>query len=142
MQTTNILQKLIPSIINVACTLVLASPFLLSKLTARRKKLILIALFFLFNLFFLIFFKFRDLGMMAMGTYWKEDYSLWQQLVYTALYTASFSTLLYKIKYPFDLFIINMLCLQLPCILLTGTTLHGFLSGSMTTIISMATIIK
>lgn len=135
METTSVLQKLIPSVINVLIVFLLASPFLSMKLPLAKKRLILIGLFLLYNLFFLIFFESRDIGMMIVGTYWKENYPIISQLIYAILYTGSFATLVYWIWYPFDLFIFNMLCLQLPCVLLTGTTLHGYLSGGMATII-------
>ena len=135
METTSVLQKLIPSIINVSIVFLLASPFLFMKLPLAKKRLILIGLFLLYNLFFLIFFDSRDIGMMIVKTYWKDSYPIINQLIYAILYTGSFATLVCWIRYPFDLFIFNMLCLQLPCILLTGTTLHGHLSGNMVTII-------
>ncbi len=57
-----------------------------------------------------------------------------EKVVYIMLYTASFSTILFYIWVPFDLLVFNLLILQLPCILLTGTTLHGFLSGGIKTV--------
>ncbi len=72
--------------------------------------------------------------MTIVGTYWAKDYPLKNQLIWLSLYTLSFSTLLFWVFFPFDLFLINMLCLQLPMILIKKTTLHGFLSGQMVTI--------
>jgi len=72
--------------------------------------------------------------MMIVKTYWKEDYPKINQIIYAVLYTASFATLFIWIWFPFDLFLFNMIFLQLPCVLLTGTTLHGYLSGGMTTV--------
>ena len=72
--------------------------------------------------------------MMILNIHWKEKYPLKNQLIHSVLYTASFSTLLFWVWFPLDLFLINMLLLQLPTILLTGTTFHGYLSGNMVTV--------
>lgn len=52
-------------------------------------------------------------------------------ILYTFLYSLSFSTIVIWIFYPFDLLLFNLLFIQLPTVLLTGTTLHGYLSGRM-----------
>jgi hypothetical protein len=69
--------------------------------------------------------------MIILGIKWKEEYSLKQQLIYVFLYSLSFSTIVIWIFFPFDLLLFNLLFIQLPTVLLTGTTLHGFLSGRM-----------
>ena len=135
MQDTSIIEKLVPSIINVAIVLLISSPILILKSSVLEKKLIIIGLFFLYGLIFIFFNNGRDLGMILFKTYWKEHYPLIQMLIYNFLYTLSFSTLFFWKFFPFDIFLFNMLVLQLPIILLTGTTLHGFLSGGMTTVI-------
>jgi len=96
--------------------------------------LVWVGTFFLYNLFFMAFFKNRDLGMMIAKTYWEKDYPIVNQIIYAFLYTGSFATLFIWIWFPFDLFLFNMLFIQLPCILITGTTLHGLLSGRMITV--------
>lgn len=60
-------------------------------------------------------------------------YTYAQKSIYSILYTASFATLFFYIFFPLDIFLVNMLCVQLPLIRMTGTTLHGFLSGNMRT---------
>ena len=70
-------------------------------------------------------------SMLLVGEKWeRKHYTLPSYIVYSTLYTASFSTLLFFIWFPFDLLCINLLCVQLPFVLLTGTTLHGYLSGN------------
>lgn len=135
MQPTSIFQKILPSVINVAIVLLLSTPFLLLLNKSIIIKLVIIAIFFLYNLIFLIFTHNRDLGMIIIGTDWKENYPVINQLIYMILYTLSFSTLLFWIYFPFDLFLANMILLQLPTIILTDTTFHGYLSGNMVTMI-------
>lgn len=135
MYTTSIIQKILPSIINVLIVFVIASPFLFSKIPVLNKKIILVILFLVYNLIFVFFNHGRDFGMMIVGSYWKENYPVINLLVYSVLYTASFSTLLFWIYFPFDLFLVNMLLVQLPTVILTGTTFHGFLSGHMVSVI-------
>lgn len=72
--------------------------------------------------------------MMVLGTQWEREYSTKNKLVFLILYTLSFSTLFFWVFFSFDLFLANILLLQIPMILMTGTTLHGFLSGNMTTV--------
>ena len=88
-------------------------------------------MFFLYKLVFVIFNNNRTLGMIITKTYWQEEYSLKKQLLHSVLYTASFSTLLFWVYFPFDLFIANILILQIPTILLKNMTFHEYLSGGM-----------
>jgi hypothetical protein len=69
--------------------------------------------------------------MIILKARWKGDNSYWNFLLFISLYTLSFSTLLFYIVFPFDLFLINMILLQIPTIILKKTTFHGFLSGNM-----------
>lgn len=75
----------------------------------------------------------RSIGMVVMGVRWRENYSLTRLTIYALLYLLSLSTLLLWVYFPLDLLMANILLLQLPCVLLTGTTFHGFISGRITT---------
>ena len=72
----------------------------------------------------------RCLGMMLFGTTWSRSKKKGHEHLFIILYTVSFSSLFFSIWFPFDLFLVNILLLQLPSILLTKTTFHGFLSGN------------
>ena len=128
---TSPIEKLITSLINVAVAFVLLLPFLFLNLSAFHLKLILVGLFFFENLYCLFFHRYRLPGMILQKTYWKEKYPKHCQIAHAILYTVSFSTLLFWLWFPADLLLLNLLVLQLPCILLTGITLHGFISGGM-----------
>ena len=67
-------------------------------------------------------------------TYYKENYPIKNLIIYSFLYTLSFVTLFFHIFFYLDIFLINMLFIQIPCILLTKTTFHGYLSGGITTV--------
>jgi hypothetical protein len=129
MRRTRILEKLLPSVINVLVTFILSLPFL-SFSNLLTWKVSIISIFFLYNVFFLIFNNNVCLGMIVCGTTWKTKASFTNELLYIVLYTFSFSTLFIWVWFPFDIFLINMLLLQLPSILITGTTLHGYVSGN------------
>ena len=79
----------------------------------------------------MVFRRYRLLGMLALNSHWKTDYPIPSQLIHALLYSASFSTLLFWVWFPGDLLLLNLLCLQLPSVLATGTTLHGLLAGNM-----------
>ncbi|MEI6498515.1 MAG: hypothetical protein WCO23_00985 [bacterium] len=138
MKVTNIYQKLLPSVINVLVVFVFLLPLRWVNFPIWEKGIVAVIIFFAYTLIFLIFNRNRDLGMIVVGTYWKEKYPVWQHLIFNILYTASFATLIIWIWFPFDLFLTNMILLQLPSVLLTGTTFHGLLSGKMVTVFDKA----
>lgn len=74
---------------------------------------------------------------MICGTYWKNKVNFKKELIYIILYTLSFSTLFVKVYFPFDVFLFNILFLQLPSVIITGTTLHDYLSGNKSTMIKI-----
>lgn len=128
---TNILEKLFTSLVNVGVAFVLLLPFLWMNFSTLELKWIFIGLFWLENLISILFFNYRLPGMALQNTHWKQTYSKPHQLLHALLYTASFATLLFWIWFPGDLLLLNLVLLQLPCLLLTKTTLHGWLSGGM-----------
>jgi hypothetical protein len=130
-RNTNILEKIIPSIINIFLTFIISSPFLIYFGMNLSWKVIYIAIFFVYNLFFEYKYD-RCLGMMILRTRYKNKRSNIQKTIYVFLYTLSFSTLLFYIWCPFDLLLINLLFLQLPSVLFFGTTLHGLVINTKT----------
>lgn len=129
MRHTNIWEKFTASAINLLVVLFLSLPFYSLWGFNYEWQISVVIIFFIVESFFFIFGHDIDLGMRIVGSKWKGRYSLRRHFVYTFLYTLSFATLFIHIWFPFDLFIINMLCIQLPTVLLTGTTFHGYLSG-------------
>ena len=129
MRNTTIVEKFGASVINAITAFLLSIPFYVSFGISLKWKWSVIAAFFFVELLFFIFGRNLDLGMRLVGTTWHYNYSFKQHFIYNILYTLSFATVLVYIWFPFDLLMINLLCIQLPCILVTGTTLHGFLSG-------------
>jgi len=134
MKKTNLFEKALPSLINLVVVALLSIPLIWTPWDIITKKICIIGLFFIYNLLFLFFNKNRCLGMIIVDTYWKKEYSLKNKLIFLILYALSFSTLFFWIFFPLDLFLVNMLFLQLPMILIKGTTFHGYLSGQMVTV--------
>jgi hypothetical protein len=130
-KNTNALQKLSVSIINTIFVVILSLPFYFIFGFTNTYKIILVLIFFLYNLSFIFLTKNRCLGMIILNINWKEEYPIKQQILYVFLYSISFSTIVIWIFFPFDLLLFNLLFIQLPMVLLTGTTLHGYLSGKM-----------
>ena len=133
---TNILEKLIPSVINLFIILFLSLIviYMFNIEDTISRKTIFISIMFLYNLCIAVFNKNRCIGMIIMNTYWEKEYSLTNRILYALLYTLSFSTLLFYIYFPYDLLLFNLLLIQLPFILTKHTTAHGYLSGNMKTI--------
>jgi len=134
MRDTSVWEKLIPSLINASTALILSIPFYLYWGLNIKWKLIAILIFYIMqvldtheNI------KFRCFGMRIFGTVWEKNYSRLQRNVYSILYTLNFSTLFFHIYFPFDLFLANMLLLQLPSVLISKTTFHGLLAGGLRT---------
>lgn len=133
--TTSPTQKLATSAVNLAIILIVTLPIALclrlSFYQARIAFMIVAATYLVVALFDR---SRRSLGMMILGIHWREKYSLSQISLYGVLYLLSFSTLLFWIYFPFDLFLANIILIQLPSVLITGTTVHGFCSGRVTTV--------
>lgn len=55
--------------------------------------------------------------MIIMKTRYNKDYKFSQGLIYIILYTISFASIFFYIFFPFDLFLFNMIFLQLPFII-------------------------
>jgi len=98
-------------------------------------KIFIILLFFLYNLYFLIFRQGRDLGMFLLDIDWRDDYQLKNKIAHLVLYTASFASIFYYVFFPFDLLLINIFVLQLPTILLKKSTFQERLAGNMQTVL-------
>lgn len=130
-KNTNALQKLSVSIINVFIVSILSIPAYLAYGYGLNYKILLVVIFLFYNLIFIFATKNRCLGMIILNIYWKEEYSHKNQIIYAFLYTLSFSTIVIWVFFPFDLLLINLLLIQLPFVLKTGTTAHGYFSGKM-----------
>jgi hypothetical protein len=119
----HILPKAIASTVNCAVIFAASLPiYTLAGLTWWRVSSVV--LFFLYN----ILLSRRCWGMMVARTH----LNLPASLTYCALYTGSFTTLLFWIWVPFDLAFANGVFLQLPCLLIKKNTLHGYLAGRRT----------
>lgn len=133
LRKTTIFQKAGASLINAVVILIFFIPVSFFMQDIALKKIAIIGMFFFYNILFLVFNKNRCLGMIVFGTHYSEKKSKVSHIIYNILYTLSFSTLLFWFYFPLDLFIANMLLLQLPMVLLTRTTLHGYLAGRIST---------
>lgn len=128
-------QKLLASIINALIVFIVIIPIWLFEISSGWQKLIIIMVFFFYELAFMLLAKDgRDLGMRVVGSRWRKNYSNRRKVVYTIFYTASFASIFFWVRYPFDLLLMNLLLIQLPSVLLSGTTFHGWIAG-MTSVI-------
>jgi Zn-dependent protease with chaperone function len=127
-----LLIKLLPSISNVIIAYVGALSVNVMLGDIFTFKMLLIGIFF-FHVYFCELMFGRCIGMMVCNTRYEQIRTPLQEFVYISLYTLSFSTLLFSMWFPLDVFMINILVLQLPFILFTKNTLHGFLSGNIKT---------
>lgn len=135
MRETKYYEKLSMSAINVLIALIAYIPFHFIYEDWTSRKICLVLLFFLYNLVVLIFNKNRCVGMIVFSSYYSTKVVFWKHLVYVILYSLSFATLLIWVFFPFDIFLFNLFFIQLPVVRLTGTTLHGYLSGKIKTMV-------
>lgn len=133
MKKSNMFQKLTTSTINVIIVLIIFLPFYFFIDNILIKKLILISIFFIYNILFILLKNNRCIWMIIMKTKYTTRPNKLQYLIYTILYTLSFSTLLFWFFFPFDLFLFNIIILQLPVIIFKKTTLHWYISWNITT---------
>lgn len=126
---TTVIEKAVPSLINAILAFGIATPILLIFGPGLVWRWSVVVVFAIYEFVMFNFFKDRCLGMKIMDTYWEGSYTSWQHFRYNILYTLSFATLLIYVWFPLDLFILNMLFIQLPMVMFTGTTLHGYFGG-------------
>lgn len=126
---SNAFEKLLVSIINVFTVFLISTPILLYLGFTLEYRIFFVFLFFVQDLIYIFFFNNRYLGMRILNIEWEREYSIKKEILYSLLYTLSFSTFLIWIWFPFDLLIFNILLIQLPFVLTTGKTLHGYLTG-------------
>ena len=124
---TTAFDKLAVSAINLApCVIV---TLLLAKYVDWRT--VLAGSFLIYQLIIAITPTKRSLGMRILNIKWAKQYSVKSHIIFAILYSVSFATAVVWVVFPFDLLLINLLCVQLPMVLKTGYTLHGYLSGKM-----------
>lgn len=119
------------SVVNVSFVLLVSLPFLLTMGFDWQYRVILVLLFLAYQLVVAITPKRIDFGDLVTRTRWIKKYPTRNHIIFAFLYTLSFSTFVIWVFFPFDLLLINLLFVQLPFILKTGYTLHGYLSGKM-----------
>lgn len=129
MRPTNLFEKVSVSFINASIALVLSAPLYWQWGNSLNWKLCAIGIFFLYEIVFAVSKEKRDLGMRIVGNYWQIIPSSQSYIFYNLFYSLSFATLFFYFWFPFDLFLVNILLLQLPMVILTKTTLHAYLFG-------------
>ncbi len=128
---TNALWKLLNSTVNVTFVLIVSLPLLAVLGFNLEYRICLVLIFFVYQLIVALSPKHRDFGDIVTKTVWVEKYPLKNHIIFAFLYSASFSTFVIWIVFPFDLLLLNLFFIQLPFVLKTGYTLHGYLSGKM-----------
>ncbi|QQG52314.1 MAG: hypothetical protein HY931_03170 [Candidatus Falkowbacteria bacterium] len=133
-RTTVAHQKLLASLVNVSTVAIISFPAFYIFGFDLRFKLSVLATFFAYETFFGFFKEKRDLGMLVVGSYWHDNVSFLRYCAYNLLYTISFSSMLFYVWFPFDILLFNIIVVQLTCVLITGDTLHGGLTGMRTVV--------
>lgn len=127
---TDTSEKLLPSLINVLITL--CATLALEKIINVEWRVLWVAVFFIYNMTCELCLG-KCLGMIICRTFYEKDRTRIQRVLYVSLYTLSFASLLFHIFFLLDLAILNFLFLQIPFILKTGNTAHGFAAGGVAT---------
>ena len=130
-RNTTAFWKLAKTIINTCFVLLVSLPFLLYFGFDWRYKIAVIIIFFIYQLIVALTPMHRDLGDLITKTHWIDSYPTKNHVAFAFFYTASFSTVFIWLYFPFDVLLINLLIIQLPFVLKTGYTLHGYISGKM-----------
>jgi hypothetical protein len=132
---TAIFRKLAASAINACVAIVLSLPIALIFDFSTGWRFSAVSIFFLLQVLDTHrHAAFLCLGIRVIGTRWERRYSEKKKALYSVLYTLSCATLFVHLYAPFDIFLTNMLLLQLPTVFLTETTFHGWLAGGMWTV--------
>jgi len=127
MKKTSLLDKLLVSIINLLVVLILTAPFF----WIGGWRWVLVGTFLIYQLIIALTKTGQSIGMRLLKIKWNKKYPLKNRLIFAILYSASFATIVIWIFFPFDLLLFNLICIQLPMVLITGSTLHAYLAGRM-----------
>lgn len=127
---TDASEKLLPSVINVWITYLLSIP--IEQFIGLEWRLSWVIVFFIYNLACELCLG-KCIGMIMCRTYYEKDRTKIQRVLYFFLYSLSFASLLFHVFFPLDLAMMNFLFLQIPFILKTGNTAHGFAAGKVAT---------
>ena len=122
---TTALDKLIVSVVNIIPSIAVA--LLLYSYTDWR--VVLVGSFLVYQLIVALTPTKRSIGMRSLRIDWAKDYPIKNHIIFALLYSLSFATAVTWIVFPFDVLLVNLLCIQLPMVLKTGYTLHGYLAG-------------
>ncbi|RJQ29131.1 hypothetical protein C4565_02605 [Candidatus Parcubacteria bacterium] len=125
---TTIFEKLFSSVINGGIALIVSTPFFMYWGFSLYWKWSVVLSFFLYELVCYATSGHRDIGMMVVNSHWHNSPSFFRYLVYNIFYTLSFATIFIYLSVPLDLLLFNLIVIQLPSIIFTGTTFHGFLA--------------
>ena len=124
---TSLLDKLLVSIINLLVVLIPTAPFF----WIGGWRWVLVGTFLIYQLIIALTKTGQSIGMRLLKIKWNKKYPLNNRLIFAILYTASFATIAIWVFFPFDLLLFNLICIQLPTVLITGSTLHAYLAGKM-----------
>ena len=125
------IEKIRNSIINIFITILISMPLIYLTNSLLHKKLIIITIFFLLKSISIFRKDHKTLGMILTKTSWKEKYPKHKHILHSIFYTISFSTIMFYIWFPLDIFSINIFLLQLPSMIKNKMTFHEFISGKM-----------
>lgn len=129
---TNAFWKLANSVVNVSFIFIISLPFFfVLGFDSIAYKIIVVLLFLIYELVVAFSPRKIDFGNLLTGSRWIKEYPLRNHVTFAFLYSLSFSTAFVWVLFPFDLLLFNLLFLQLPFVIRTGHTLHGYLSGRM-----------
>lgn len=129
---TNAFWKLANSVVNVGFVFLLSLPLLFALgFDSVVYKIVVVLLFLSYELIVAFTPKKLDFGDLITGSRWIKEYPLRNHVTFAFLYSLSFSTVFVWVLFPFDLLLFNLVFLQLPFVLKTRHTLHGYLSGKM-----------
>lgn len=126
---TTALEKVTASAINAVFAFGCATPFLIAWGPTLSWKISVVVIFALYEALVFSLYKDRCFGMQILNMYHKYRFNKHDHILYCIFYALSFSSCLIYIWFPFDLLLVNIFFVQLPVVLMTGTTLHGWLSG-------------
>lgn len=128
-RSTYAYEKIAASFINALFAFGMATPFLIWWGPTLAWKVSVVVLFGLYEAFVFFVHKDRCFGMQLLSMYHKYPFRKRDHILYCIFYALSFATCLVYIWFPFDLLLFNIFFIQLPVVMMTGTTLHGWLSG-------------
>ncbi len=128
-QTTR-LEKIIASLVNIGVCFILSLPILIVYRSRVQWQIAFVVAAGIYQVIVATILRDRCLGLRAIKARWEQErYPTRRRIIFHTLYFLHDASVAVWIFFPFDIFLANILILQLPLLLIANSTFQNWTSG-------------